>query len=67
MIIDKTKKKKRDDLINFLGRNRIGASVHYRSVTEMTYTKKNLILKILIFQIVIMLDKIQLVFHFTLI
>ncbi len=41
MIFDKTKtKKKRDDLINFLNKNGIGASVHYRSITEMTIYKK---------------------------
>ena len=41
MIFDKNKtKKNRNDLIEFLRRKRIGASVHYRSVTEMSNYKK---------------------------
>ncbi len=41
MVLDKSKtKKNRDDLIEFLRKKRIGASVHYRSVTEMSNYKK---------------------------
>ena len=41
MVLDKIKtKKNRDDLIEFLRKKRIGASVHYRSVTEMSNYKK---------------------------
>jgi dTDP-4-amino-4,6-dideoxygalactose transaminase len=41
--IDKTKtNKSRDNLINFLKKNNIGTGVNYRSVTDMSYYKKNL-------------------------
>ncbi len=41
LVFDKSKtKKNRDDLLNFLLKNNIGASVHYRAVTEMTNYKK---------------------------
>ena len=41
--IDNTKtNKKRDSLIKFLKKNSIGCGVNYRSVTDMSYYKKNL-------------------------
>ena len=41
MVFDKSKtKKNRDDLIEYLRQKRIGSSVHYRSVTEMSNYKK---------------------------
>ena len=41
IIIDKSKtKKKRDNLINFLINNKIGAGVNYRTVTDMSIYKK---------------------------
>ena len=41
MIFDKNKtRKNRDDLLEYLRKKRIGSSVHYRSVTEMTNYKK---------------------------
>ena len=38
----KRTKKRRDDLIKFLKKNNIGTGVNYRSVTDMSYYKKNL-------------------------
>ena len=41
LVINKTKtKKNRDNLLNFLQKNNIGASVHYRSAVEMSNYKK---------------------------
>ena len=41
-INNKKTKKKRDDLIQFLKKNKIGTGVNYRCVTDMSYYKKNL-------------------------
>ncbi len=41
MVIDKKKtEKKRDDLISFLFKNKIGVGINYRTVTDMTVYRK---------------------------
>ena len=41
LVIDKKKtKKKRDNLISFLSKNKIGAGINYRTVTDMTVYRK---------------------------
>lgn len=43
IILDKSKtNKKRDDLVLFLKKNKIGTGINYRTVTDMTVYKKNL-------------------------
>lgn len=43
IILDKSKtKKKRDDLIYFLKKNKIGTGINYRAVTDMTIYRKKL-------------------------
>ena len=43
IVIDKTKtNKRRDDLITYLNKNKIGTGVNYRSVTDMSLYRKNL-------------------------
>ena len=43
IILDKSKtNKKRDDLVLFLKKNKVGTGINYRAVTDMTIYKKNL-------------------------
>ena len=43
IILDKSKtKKKRDDLVLFLRKNKVGTGINYRAVTDMSVYKKNL-------------------------
>ena len=43
IVIDKRKtNKRRDDLITYLNKNKIGTGVNYRSVTDMSLYRKNL-------------------------